>query len=279
MRAGVPASIVLHVGVIVFSVIAWNLTPPAPAIPPSIPISMVKIGPETNLKAHSAEEDPEAIETPVPPQAGEGDPTPGSEAGDESSTNLKAPPPKNAAAEKPTPAPKTPEKPQDKQIVSTKKDKAAPDTKVQKGQEFDFAKMVNKATQTYNAKSKTDSAPNAEKADIGNKSFGAADKMAASAKDAILEQLKRCWRAPADQANPERLIVTVKVFLNRDGSVQRAPTLEKPNPLPVGDRGMVIAWENAKRAVLTCAPYDLPQESYDLWNDLTLRFDPREMAQ
>lgn len=277
MRASIPASIVLHAAIIGATLVAWNFAPPTPPTPPSIPISMVKIGPETNIEAAKALDVPDAQISPTPPQNAEGDPTPGDEMGVADSTNLKAPPPSKAVSDAPGPA--KPVKPEDKPSPTTKSKDKSTDAKVQKGQEFDLAKMVNKATQKYSASTRNEQPTNAKDDTIGRKAFGKANQMAASATDALREQMKRCWRAPVDQANPERLIVTVKVFLNRDGSVQRAPTLVQPNPLPVGDRGMVLAWESAKRAILTCAPYDLPEESYEIWNDLTLRFDPREMSQ
>lgn len=276
MRAGVPASIALHALLFGASVFAWNLAPPSPPMPPSIPISMVKIGPETNIEAAKALENPDAQEAPTPPQIAEGDPTPGSESGVEESTNLKAPPPKQAVSD--MPSDKKPVKADEKQTqAQNSKDKNAPDRQVQKGQEFDFAKMVNKATQKYAASTKNDQPVNAKDDAIGRRAVGKANQMAASAEDALREQLKRCWRAPIDQPNPERLIITLRVFLNRDGTVSRAPTVEKPNPIPAGDRGMVIASENALRAVRTCAPYDLPDESFDIWKEVVLRFDPREM--
>jgi hypothetical protein len=274
-RASIPVSIVLHAAVIGATLVAWNFAPPTPPTPPSIPISMVQIGPETNLRAATALDVPDAEISPTPPQNADGEPTPGDEMGQQDSTNLKAPPPSKAVSD--VPSLNKPVKPEDKPSPTTKSKDKSTDPKVKKGQEFDFDRMINKATQKYSAASRNEQPTNAQQAEIGNKAFGEANKMAASATDALREQMKRCWRAPVDQANPERLIVTVKVFLNRDGSVQKAPTLIRPNPLPVGDRGMVLAWESAKRAILSCAPYDLPEESYEIWNDLTLRFDPREM--
>jgi len=275
MRASVPASIALHAALIGLTMIAWNYAPPSPPIPPSIPISMVKIGPETNIEAAKALDVPDAQEAPVPPQMSEGDPTPGDEMGNEKSNNLKAPPPSKAVSE--VPGPVKPVKPEDKPSPSTTSKDKSTDRNVKKGQEFDLAKMVNKATQKYAAATKNEQPTNAKDDTIGRRSVGKANQMVASAEDALREQLKRCWRAPIDQPNPERLIVSVRVFLNRDGGIARDPKLEKPNPVPVGDRGMVIASENALRAVRTCAPYDLPQESYDIWKEVVLRFDPREM--
>jgi hypothetical protein len=37
------------------------------------------------------------------------------------------------------------------------------------------------------------------------------------------------------------------------------------------------AAENAKRAINQCSPFQLPPRKYNVWRQLTLRFDPREM--
>ena len=50
--------------------------------------------------------------------------------------------------------------------------------------ESDFDRMINKATQKYSAASRNDQPTNAKQAEIGNKAFGDANKMAASATDA-----------------------------------------------------------------------------------------------
>jgi outer membrane biosynthesis protein TonB len=59
---------------------------------------------------------------------------------------------------------------------------------------------------------------------------------------AIQDQLRRCWR------------------------------------IDPGARGAFrSAAENAKRAINRCSPFRLPPRKYDVWRQLTLRFDPREM--
>jgi hypothetical protein len=37
------------------------------------------------------------------------------------------------------------------------------------------------------------------------------------------------------------------------------------------------AAENARRAILRCSPFTLPPNKYEVWRDLTLRFDPSRM--
>ena len=37
------------------------------------------------------------------------------------------------------------------------------------------------------------------------------------------------------------------------------------------------AAENARRAVISCAPFRLPPRKFEIWRDMTLVFDPRQM--
>ena len=128
MRASIPASIVLHAAIIGATLVAWNFTPPTPPTPPSIPISMVKIGPETNIEAAKALDVPDAQISPTPPQNAEGDPTPGDESGVTDSNNLKAPPLSKAVSEVPGPA--KPVKPDEKPSQTSKSKDKTTDTKV-----------------------------------------------------------------------------------------------------------------------------------------------------
>ena len=73
----------------------------------------------------------------------------------------------------------------------------------------------------------------------------------------------------------EGMVVGRRVLVNRDGRVRRGES--------VGVVGMVqdgffrSAAENAKRAISRCSPFRLPLRKYDVWRQLTLRFDPRQM--
>jgi colicin import membrane protein len=38
-----------------------------------------------------------------------------------------------------------------------------------------------------------------------------------------------------------------------------------------------VAAESARRAILRCQPYRLPIAKYDVWKDVEVNFDPRDM--
>ena len=43
------------------------------------------------------------------------------------------------------------------------------------------------------------------------------------------------------------------------------------------DRFFRSAAENARRAILSCQPFDLPARKYDVWSSAKFNFNPREM--
>jgi hypothetical protein len=92
----------------------------------------------------------------------------------------------------------------------------------------------------------------------------------------------RCWRAPADLPNPERLIVTVSFRLNARGRLLGNPQLVSP-ATTFGDPPMRAAVDAAIRAIHACDPYPFPEdeqarEHYDVWRDMEFTFDPSQLS-
>jgi outer membrane biosynthesis protein TonB len=92
---------------------------------------------------------------------------------------------------------------------------------------------------------------------------------------AIQEQLRNCWRIDPGARGAADIVVEIKVLLNQDGSVQRVEIVDVVRM--VQDGFFRSAAENAKRAISQCSPFRLPLRKYDVWRQLTLRFDPRQM--
>ncbi|MEP6343268.1 MAG: hypothetical protein ABJ275_08130 [Maricaulaceae bacterium] len=112
-------------------------------------------------------------------------------------------------------------------------------------------------------------------ADVTRNAAGAGNGLSLSETDALRSAMYKCWRIPADAKDPESLIVPVDVKLHRDGHVA---SVNLKNSAAVNNSSnpyMVVAAENALRAVSKCAPYDfLPAERYDSWKQMTLTFRP-----
>ena len=92
---------------------------------------------------------------------------------------------------------------------------------------------------------------------------------------AIQEQLRNCWRIDPGARGAEDIVIEIKVLLNQDGSVHTVEIVDVVRM--VQDGFFRSAAENAKRAINRCSPFRLPPRKYNVWRQLTLRFDPREM--
>lgn len=92
---------------------------------------------------------------------------------------------------------------------------------------------------------------------------------------ALREQIQRCWRLDPGAVRAEDLVVELRVYLNPDGTAQLIEIVDVERM--TRDAYFNSAAENARRAVLTCQPFKLDPHKYDVWRELILRFDPREM--
>jgi hypothetical protein len=94
----------------------------------------------------------------------------------------------------------------------------------------------------------------------------------------IQSHMRRCWRAPIDLPDPERLVVVVEFEINRNGTLNGQPRVTSPRPGSYSfDAAMRTAVDNAVRAVRTCDPYPLPDdpvvgEHYDIWRTQVYTF-------
>lgn len=136
--------------------------------------------------------------------------------------------------------------------------------------------LIDRSKKTPGTAQQTTS-PNAPVGDKPRTGFGAKSGLTASIEDYLASVFERCWRSTQDMPNPERLVVTVRVTLNRDGTLAADPRAISA-VLP-GDAQMRVAADNALRAVRTCGPYKLPADSYTDWRELDLRFGVKGLIQ
>jgi outer membrane biosynthesis protein TonB len=95
---------------------------------------------------------------------------------------------------------------------------------------------------------------------------------------ALRSQIKECWLEPADMSNPRSLLVVVSIDLGIDGRLTRDPVLVSPASKAGASPSLVVAIDNALRAVRQCAPFTLPPDRYETWRQVRFSFDPRRMA-
>ena len=103
-------------------------------------------------------------------------------------------------------------------------------------------------------------------------------RMASSGTDAIKLQIQSGWSLPAGARDAENLVVKLRLFLNPDGSLARAPEIvDRARMNQPGQEFFRTAAESAVRAVRKCEPLRLPPGKYDHWREMVLTFDPRDM--
>jgi hypothetical protein len=60
---------------------------------------------------------------------------------------------------------------------------------------------------------------------------------------------------------------------NPDGTLAEAPEVMNPQSTVY----FLAVSYSAIRAVQSCEPYQLPPNSYEVWKDIIINFDPRDM--
>jgi len=91
--------------------------------------------------------------------------------------------------------------------------------------------------------------------------------------------MQRCWRAPTDQPDYQRLVVTLEFDLDRNGNLRGPPRVVSPRGNLSFDPALRIAVNNAVRAVQSCEPYPfatdpLLADHYEVWDQITFNFEP-----
>ena len=93
----------------------------------------------------------------------------------------------------------------------------------------------------------------------------------------IRRQIERCWVPPVGAQYAEDLVVSIRVWRDTDGKVQRADIVNG-GQMAV-DAFYEAAADSARRAVLNprCNPLELPRARHKLWRQMELTFNPQEM--
>ena len=76
------------------------------------------------------------------------------------------------------------------------------------------------------------------------------------------------------------MIIEVRVFLNKDGTVRDAKILDTSRYN--SDKAFRSVAESARRAVYVCQPYSIfanrYADKYDMWKTMLLRFNPLDAS-
>jgi colicin import membrane protein len=102
---------------------------------------------------------------------------------------------------------------------------------------------------------------------------GAAPKLSQSELDALRAQIQACWNPPVSMADAKDLVVEVRLMLNQNGTLSGEPLVVNRSGHPL----FAVAAESATRAIRRCQPFRLPVAKYEVWRDVIVAFDPRDM--
>jgi len=274
VRAGLPISLIGHALAIAGGIIALPyVVETGDSEPvPVVPIDIVTIADETNIRAAVEDEEPE----PEPePALEEAEPEP------------EEPPAEQAEPLPPEPEPQAEETEPEAVDIPDEEPEAEPEPEPepepappQREERFSLdriASLVDKAKEDERPRDERDDAGDAppERAEQARRAAGLGSDLTVSEYDALRLRMQECWRAPLDAPDPESLKVSVRVQLNRDGTLAAPPQLLDRTRINLsGDRYLRLAGERAVRAVQQCAPYSfLPPEKYSAWREITMNFE------
>lgn len=308
MKTGLAISVLVHLALLIWGLISFAAKPLEAKPNDALPIDIisdkqfseltkgVKNAPKTAKPAPLVEK----IDTPKPVDDSSAKVTPKKEI--QSAKNDVQPPPPPPEPEKPKPAEAKPEKKPEPKIdpiaETLKKEEAKKkaeereeakkkvaeeraakakaeklEREKQQQQKFDpskIAALLDKRDERRQAAAGEQLSPNPG---LG-KSNGNAAVLSQSEIDALRKRLAECWNPPVGATNAGNLKVIMRVLFRQDGMVAGVPQLVAGPPSVYGP----AMAESAKRAILTCQPFKmLRPEHYDMWKDIEIDFDPKEM--
>ena len=266
MRYSIISSLLLHSVILILTVISLPLfNEPELNIPPIIQVELIEIAEKTNVpeisKKQEKKEDPKKEKKK-----------------DDKKINQPITKPKDEKSNEKVKDPVEEEKIVEKKI-ETKMIENMPVKKpvIKKKDKFDPLKLAELIDKQKDTKTET------EIKDLEYESLDANPsldkKLTLSEEDAIRAQFMQCWSIPLGMPYDETHIVKIKVFLNKDGSLSKAPeVLQHERMNTPGEEYFRTLAESALRAVRRCDPIKVPDvERYDSWKNLQLNFDPREI--
>ncbi len=274
-RKALLLSLGLHTLVISLMFMDFHFTKEYTKAPPAIlmvDLTKVKIASETNLpqKSISKKQSPK-----VEPKKEEPKPAPKA---DKPKPEVKPPEPKPEP--KPAPAPKDAVAVQPpKEEKKKEPTKPAPTPKPKKP-DYNLKSLLASVEKVrQDAPAPQSQQPTTEEA-LDNGTEGRMDKiLTISHRDFIASKLRDCWNIDGGAQNIDEIVVEVKVWVNKDGSIRDAKVVNHMNfpafrPLS----------ESARRAVFICAqkgdesPFKILSEHYadhyNDWKELHLNFNP-----
>lgn len=177
-------------------------------------------------------------------------------------------------AKSPSPAPpKVVPVPQSKPSLKSPPSEAKKTEKKDTSPFMDVLKDLKKMKEKVHLKGQEDPNPSNEDGNTGK----LGDQLTASEMDAVKAQLAKCWNVSSGAKDAKNLKVKIYLWLTPEGTVRKAKVLK--DVFLHHDPFYKIAADRALNAVLdkACQPLPLPKNKFELWKEMTLEFDPKEM--
>jgi hypothetical protein len=271
VRTAVTISVVFHVTLMALTVIDFpfiNDDEPRPMT--IIPVELVRIADVTNVREMAKEPEPEPEkEKPEPPEK----PLP------ERKVEMPPPPPKMASTmplEQAKPEPKVEPKPEPpvQQVVAPSVDPRPKPRAPSRFSSDRIAALLDKREDAPKASERL-----AEKFADREQKMSPIDlqQQTMSIADAVRKRIydNGCWNVVSGAMDASNLKVAILMYLTPDGNLARPPVVMDTSRM--NDPAYRTAAESARRAVQKCVPYELPKDKYELWREMQINFDPKEM--
>lgn len=289
MKPGLTISCVGHAGVLVGSLVAFAAKPMSAPPVESLPVDIISVAQFSQMTAGVKNAKP--VETPKPLADKVDAPKPVKQDAPKVADKPEIVTP--AAAEKPPlPEPKPAEKPEKKppepkvdQIAEQLKkeqakkppkpeEKPAPPKPVQQAPKFD-ANQVAALLDKREPRRQVAAADAVNNAPSLGTSSGNPGTLSLSEIEALRAKLISLWNPPAGLARPEDFIIRIRIRLGKDGRLASPPMVLTSGQGPLFD----ATRDSAVRAVFRAQPYNmLSPATYEVWKDMEINFDPRDLV-
>ena len=278
------ASAALHAGVLGFALLTFSGAARDATPPESMPIDLVSTEDFSKL-AKGAKDAPKAEEpkplvekkADIPKPVEEQKPKPVEKKPEVEATRAETAPP---AEKKPDPIaeklkkeePKQEAKPEETKKVELPPKKPPPPKPQPKFDADKIAALLDKRDPVR----ETATGPQVNDKPSLGATQGAEARLSQSEIDALRARLRQCWNPPVGAINASNTSVVFRVIFRKDGALASAPALVQV--IGAGSEQGPVLVESARRALLQCQPYTmLRPEHYDMWKDMEITFDPRDM--
>jgi len=286
VQPGVTISSIGHAAILGWGLVTFAVTPLETPRTEAMPVDLVSISEFAELRAGSKtakaapeqKQKAEKVAEPKPVTDSEKKPVDKPEPKKEAAAPPPPPPePKPTepkAEQKPEPkaeevrVPEPPKKPAPPKLVEQVK----PQNQQAKQRDFNPDRIAALLDKREPARQRTTGETPSPVATLGV-TVGTASRLSQSEIDALRAQIQACWNPPVGAENAQELIVRLRIQFRPDGTLSAEPELMNRGTSPY----FRVATESAMRAVRRCQPYTMPSAKYDIWKDVEVTFDPRDM--